>query len=187
MGSVFAINKNGSFHILYAFSGLDDGGDPNASLLLGSDGNLYGTTFLGGTNGAGVVFRISTSGALTSLYSFSGGNDGAEPLAGLVQGSDGSFYGTTSYGGEGAAWTVFRLSIAQTSPVFQVPAAINGALNLTWTTDAGGTYQLQYSSDLSSSNWINLGSAIVVSGTTLSAKDFVTNAPRKFYRVVVSR
>ena len=49
----------------------------------------------GGTNGYGTVFKISTNGALTTLYSFTGGNDGADPNAGLVQGSDGNFYGTT--------------------------------------------------------------------------------------------
>ena len=51
------------------------------------------------TYGYGTVFKISPNGALTSLYSFTGGNDGANPYAGLVQGSDGNFYGTTQYGG----------------------------------------------------------------------------------------
>ena len=50
------------------------------------------------------MFKISTNGALTSLYSFTGGNDGASPQAGLVQGSDGNFYGTTYYGGTARSW-----------------------------------------------------------------------------------
>ena len=54
--------------------------------------------------GYGTVFKISTNGALTSLYSFTGGNDGADPHAGLVQGSDGNFYGTTAYGGTNGLW-----------------------------------------------------------------------------------
>src|ERR1019366_4208049 len=91
---------------LYSFTGGNDGGNPQAGLVQGSDGNLYGTTYGGGTNGDGTVFKISTGGAYTSLYSFSGGNDGASPWAGLVQGSDGNLYGTT-YGGVGS---VFRIS-----------------------------------------------------------------------------
>ena len=50
------------------------------------------------------MFKISTNGALTSLYSFTGGNDGADPQAGLVQGSDGNFYGTTAGGGTNGGW-----------------------------------------------------------------------------------
>ena len=80
-----------------------DGANPAAGLVQGSDGNFYGTTSGGGTNDAGTVFKISTNGALTSLYSFTGGNDGADPDAGLVQGSDGYFYGTTPYGGTNRA------------------------------------------------------------------------------------
>ena len=97
---MFKISTNGALTSLYSFTGGNDGADPEAGLVQGSDGNFYGTTAYGGTNGAGTVFKISTNGALTSLYSFTGGNDGADPLAGLVQGSDGSFYGTTDGGGQ---------------------------------------------------------------------------------------
>jgi uncharacterized repeat protein (TIGR03803 family) len=116
----------------------------------------------------------------TILYSFSGGNDGAGPVAVLVQGSDGSFYGTTSGGGAG---TVFRLTIV---PEFQTVTLTDSTLNLTWSTEAGGTYQLQYNSNLSSSNWINLGSPINATGATLNTTDTLTNGPHRFYRLVLS-
>jgi uncharacterized repeat protein (TIGR03803 family) len=74
------------------FTGTNDGAQPVAGLAQGSDGYLYGTTEYGGTNRLGAVFKISTNGAPNSLYSFSGGNDGANPSAALVQGTDGDFY-----------------------------------------------------------------------------------------------
>ena len=97
---------------LYSFVGSpNDGSCPQAGLMQGSDGNFYGTTLYGGTNGDGTVFRISPSGSHTNLYSFAGGlSDGANPYAGLVQGSDGNFYGTTLYGGANDNGTVFRIS-----------------------------------------------------------------------------
>src|SRR5208283_4562892 len=108
-GTVFKISTNGALTSLYSFTGGNDGAYPYAGLVQGSDGSFYGTTDEGGTNGGGgTVFKISTNGAFTSLYSFSGsGNDGANPQAGLVQGSDGNFYGTTSGGGTNGWGTVF--------------------------------------------------------------------------------
>ena len=70
-------------------------------------------------------------------------------------------------------------------PVFQAATLTNGTVSLTWSTDAGGIYQLQYNSDSSSTNWSNLGSAVTAAGTALSATDSVTNGPRRFYRVVL--
>ena len=93
---------------LHSFNGTD-GATPYAGLVQGSDGNFYGTTIEGGTNGYGAVFNISTNGVLTNLYSF-GGDDGATPYAGLVQGSDGYFYGTTEKGGTHGYGTVFNIS-----------------------------------------------------------------------------
>jgi uncharacterized repeat protein (TIGR03803 family) len=118
----------------------------------------------------------------TSLYSFTGTNDGSGPLAGLVQDSDGYFYGTTSSGGQGGAGTVFRLTIV---PEFQAVPVTNGMLSLTWSMEVGEMYQLQSNSDLSSSNWSNLSNAVTAAGATLSVTDSVTNAPRRFYRAVL--
>ena len=103
---------------LYSFVGPPtDGANPVGGLVQGSDGNFYGTTQSGGTNGDGTVFRISPSGSYSNLYSFgSVTNDGADPYAGLVQGSDGNFYGTTYGGGTSTncsiygCGTVFRIS-----------------------------------------------------------------------------
>jgi len=168
---------------LHSF-GLFFNGENPGGLVQGSDGDFYGTTYYGGTYGPGSVLKISTNGALTTLYSFTGTNDGAYPNAGLVQGSDGSFYGTTFNGGAGGAGTVFRLTVVPAAPVLQAVTLTSSTLSLTWSTEARGTYQLQYNSDLSSSNWTNLGSPVTAAGATLSATDSVTNGPRRFYRAV---
>lgn len=84
-------------------------------LIQGTDGNFYGTTFLDGVNGGGTVFRITSAGKLTTLYSFCAETecaDGANPYAGLVQGTDGNFYGTTYSGGSGFSGTVFKVTPA---------------------------------------------------------------------------
>jgi uncharacterized repeat protein (TIGR03803 family) len=184
-GTVFQINPNGALASLYSFSYNDVGFNPSAVLVQGSDGNLYGTTVNSSVlHYAGTVFRISTNGALSTLYSFTNGVDGGEPN-GLVQGRDGSFYGTTQFGGAGGYGTFFRLTMVSAATVFQSVALTNGTLSLTWSTEAGGTYQLQYNSDLSSSNWASLGSALTATGATLSVTDSVTNGPQRFYRLVL--
>jgi uncharacterized repeat protein (TIGR03803 family) len=104
--------------VLYSFAQGSDGQRPNASLIQGSDGTFYGTTDLGGANGAGTVFSITSAGTETVLYSFAGGSsDGASPAAGLIQGSDGNFYGTTDAGGAGGFGTVFKITPGGTETV----------------------------------------------------------------------
>ncbi len=119
-GTAFKISVTGSLSTIYSFCSLGgtvctDGSSP-ANLVLGSDGNFYGTTIVGGTNNSGTVFRITPSGALTTLYAFcsAGGTcvDGANPGYGVIQGSDGNYYGTTSSGGKGGDGTIFRISPA---------------------------------------------------------------------------
>ena len=107
-GSVFKITPAGAFTPLYSFTGGSDGLDPGG-LVLGSDGNFYGSTAGGGADKAGTVFMITPAGALTTLYSFTDGSDGAQPSE-LVQGSDGNFYGTAADGGSIDAGTVFMLT-----------------------------------------------------------------------------
>jgi uncharacterized repeat protein (TIGR03803 family) len=181
LGTVFKISPAGMLSTLYSFNG-DDGGYPNG-LVPGTDGNFYGTTATGGTNGEGTIFKISINGVLTTLYSFTGGEDGGRPNAGLVEGSDGGFYGTTSTGGRGQVGTVFRLAL---EPVFLAVTQTNDTLNFTWSTDKGWKYQLQYTSDLNSHNWANIGPQVTAPGTTLSATDSKANGPRRFYRVMLS-
>ena len=92
---------------------ITNGANPESSLVQGVDGNLYGTTTMGGTNNWGTVFTITEGGALTTLYSFCNGlfcTDSMRPTAGLVLALDGFFYGTTEYGGSSSVGTVFRIS-----------------------------------------------------------------------------
>jgi uncharacterized repeat protein (TIGR03803 family) len=109
-GTLFQITASGTLNTLYSFSGSGDGANPFGALVEGTNGNLYGTTEAGGSSGAGTVFEITTSGSLTSLYSFTGGGDGGNPIAGLVQGTDGNFYGVTLNGGSDGSGTVFQIT-----------------------------------------------------------------------------
>jgi uncharacterized repeat protein (TIGR03803 family) len=110
-GAVFRMITGGAYSVLYSFAGSPDGADPDAGLVQGTDGNFYGTTNGGGATGDGSAFRLTPSGALTVLHSFSSAlNDGSFPRAGLVQGIDGNFYGTTGLGGASHDGTVFKLT-----------------------------------------------------------------------------
>jgi uncharacterized repeat protein (TIGR03803 family) len=109
-GTVFEITPSGTLTTLYSFGMKGDGGWPIAGLVQASDGYLYGTTQTGGTGGGyGTVFKITPSGKLTTLHSFDSA-DGQAPLAELVQGTDGNFYGTTSSGGANGYGTIFQIA-----------------------------------------------------------------------------
>jgi len=109
-GMVFGITPGGTITMLYSFTGGSDGANPFGGLVQATDGKLYGTTLSGGAGDAGTVFQITTNGTLLTVYSFTGGNDGANPYAGLTQASDGNFYGTTVSGGASGVGTVFRVT-----------------------------------------------------------------------------
>ena len=118
LGTVFSVTPGGTITTLYNFcaqANCADGELPYTGLVLATNGNLYGTTVAGGANGRGTVFEITLGGTLTTLYSFcaqAGCSDGASPNAGLVQGTDGRFYGTTFFGGTSDAGTVFNITAA---------------------------------------------------------------------------
>ena len=113
-GTVFELsNSNGVWNetILYSFAGGNDGASPAASVVFDTAGNLYGTTRLGGPDGAGTVFklaRINGGWQESVLYSFTGGNDGGSPQAALTIVGN-ALVGTTAQGGVSANGTVFGL------------------------------------------------------------------------------
>jgi uncharacterized repeat protein (TIGR03803 family) len=112
-GTVFEITPEGILSTLYNFCTLTnctDGSNPTAALVQGTDGNIYGTTVVGGAYGYGTIFQIRLSRLYRVLHSFDS-TDGAKPSGGLVQGTDGNFYGTTSAGGTAGDGTVFKLSM----------------------------------------------------------------------------
>ena len=98
-GTVFKVDANGLTTILYSFTGAGDGSGPVGGLIRDRRASLYGTTYSGGAYGFGTVFELTASGTESVLYSFTGGNDGATPSAGLVRDAAGNLYGTTEFGG----------------------------------------------------------------------------------------
>jgi uncharacterized repeat protein (TIGR03803 family) len=100
-----------SYQVLYSFSG-PDGASTNAGLITDASGNLFGTTPQGGAKNAGTVFELVNSSGSYSyklLYSFTAGNDGGYPFAGLILDAAGNLYGTTLGGGALDTGTVFEL------------------------------------------------------------------------------
>jgi uncharacterized repeat protein (TIGR03803 family) len=109
-GTVFRVTPTGAETVLYFFAGAADGGEPNGGLVQGSDGSFYGTTDSGGLDNGGVVFKVTPAGAESAIYAFgSQMEDGAIPSS-LTLGADGSFYGTTTLGGQPNEGTIFKVT-----------------------------------------------------------------------------
>ena len=116
-GTVFKITDKGALTTLYSFciqTNCTDGKSPGVGLVLAGNGNFYGTAAKGGAHGAGTVFKITPKGVLTTLYDFcplAGCVDGSIPEA-LLQATDGNFYGLTRNGGKGNQGTFFKITAA---------------------------------------------------------------------------
>ena len=181
-GLVFKVCTDGTgYTVLKQFDG-SEAGHPLAGLVL-RDSTLYGTTSMGSPPGSygsgGTVFQIKTdSSAYAVLKSFTG-VDGSTPWAGLAL-SGTRLYGTTWNGGAFGNGTVFSLELA---PTIQTMKRTNGTFTLTWGAVTGLSYQVQYTTNLSSSNWLALGSIITATNSVVSFSDSGTGA-RRFYRVV---
>jgi uncharacterized repeat protein (TIGR03803 family) len=121
-GTVFEVSKSGHLLIIYRFK--PSGGDgqfPEASLIRDAVGNLYGTTYQGGSTGFGTAFKVSNTGRETVLHSFDYLTDGAQPISSLVRDGSGNLYGTTLIdGGTGCGGlgcgTVFTITPTRSSP-----------------------------------------------------------------------
>jgi uncharacterized repeat protein (TIGR03803 family) len=137
-GTVFKITPAGELTTLYSFcsqQNCSDGSSPEAALVQSTDGNVYGTTYWGGANDGGTVFKITPAGELTTLYNFCSQqncSDGANPQAALRQAADGNFYGTTFGGGNEnlnpQAGTVFSITSTGTlSTLYSFCSLPNGS------------------------------------------------------------
>jgi uncharacterized repeat protein (TIGR03803 family) len=152
-GTIFKITPAGRLTTAYEFQNSTDGGNPLGTLVQARNGILYGTTSYGGGSACacGTVFKVTLAGTLTTLHTFSGGGtEGNYPEAGLVQGTDGNFYGTTAYGGANGYGTVFKITSAGTLTTLHNFAGTDGRNpwagllqgtngNLYGTTTYGGT------------------------------------------------
>jgi uncharacterized repeat protein (TIGR03803 family) len=105
-----AAKSAAQFQALYTFTGGADGGWPAGNLIADRNGNLYGTTSVGGPNGAGTVFKLAPDGTETVLHNFTGAADGDLPMSGLLMDSEGNLYGVTEIGGTNGAGNVFKMT-----------------------------------------------------------------------------
>jgi uncharacterized repeat protein (TIGR03803 family) len=153
----------------------------SGGLVLGSDGNFYGTTLGGGSNNLGTVFQLTPAGVVTTLVSFDGAN-GSGPSASLVQGSDGNFYGTTSGGGAFGNGVIFQLVVPQVAgPGFSLPAGTySGPQSIT--ISAPGNASIVYTTDGTTPSETNgtmvpSGQSVTIPITTTTTLRAIAYAP----------
>jgi uncharacterized repeat protein (TIGR03803 family) len=151
-GVVYKVDKTGKETVLHSFTGGADGGYPEyAGVIRDSAGNLYGTAFIGGASGNGVVYTVDTADQETVLYNFTGGADGGYPFTGVIRDSVGNLYGTAELGGASGAGVVYKLDTAgQETVLYSFTGSADGgypeyagvirdsAGNLYGTTNSGG-------------------------------------------------
>jgi uncharacterized repeat protein (TIGR03803 family) len=190
IGTLFKITSGGQFQSLLSFPSSSMGSYPLAAMIQASDGNLYGTTYFGGnlsTTQRGTIYQLTPAGAFAQVLQFTGTNGvfvGANPQSPLVQGTDGNFYGTTLGGGVYNQGTVFRLSLPL-APVFKSIGRAGGTATLVWSSVAGQTNQLEYTTNLAQGIWNNVGYSMVATNGLMTGSDPAAADPVRLYRVMV--
>lgn len=186
-GTAYSVTSGGTFVNLHTFTGTD-GSQVYAPLMQGTDGNFYGNTAYGGTDGDGVIFKMTPTGTVTVLHNFNGAADGAHGYFGLIQATDGNFYGVaqgdgTMYGTvfkmtPGGVYTVLHTFTGETSDGASPGSALlqasdgklygvtsaggtsNGGTIYSLTT-SGGSYSVLYNFDDSSTTGYNPASPLI--------------------------
>jgi uncharacterized repeat protein (TIGR03803 family) len=185
-GTVFKITPSGALTTVHHFCSepsCADGAFPN-QLVVASDGNFYGTTMEGGGNGWGTVFKMTSAGTLTTLYNFcskTGCVDGGTPTEGLIQATDGNFYGTTNRGGDAGYGSVFRITLAgELTPLYSFcsqSGCTDGAFPFGLVQDTDGNlYGTTFNGGLDDSCSLGLGCGTIFS-LSLGLGPFVETGP----------
>jgi uncharacterized repeat protein (TIGR03803 family) len=185
-GTVFKVDADGNLRTLVCFNNTN-GAAPQAELLLGHDGNFYGTTSAGGNldnqpQGQGTVFEMKTNGTLIPLILFNGTN-GSSPLGKLVQDAPGNFYGTTAFGGTNGFGTIFRFSTTE-PPLRFLSITAGDTTTLTWSATVGKTYQMLYKTNLDQTAWSNLSTPLTATNPVMTTFDTATG-PQRFYQILM--
>jgi uncharacterized repeat protein (TIGR03803 family) len=110
LGTFYRISSTGDFAVLHDFTSADGGSA--GSLTLASDGNFYGVNLGNNDTNNGAIIRITPTGTVSILYTFAGGQDGSQPSGGVVQATDGNFYGTLNQEGASGGGTIYRVTPA---------------------------------------------------------------------------
>lgn len=174
-GTIFEITTSGAFTALYAFcptpgsTPCADGTGPDAGLVQTTDGNFYGTTAEGGSANSGVIFKLTSAGALTPFYSFcteAGCPDGSAPVNAMVQSTDGNLYGTAGGGG----------SSSNPGTIFTVSIGLNPFVRTLQSFGKVGSSVIILGSDLSGATGVNFNGTAALF-TVVSATEITTTVP----------
>lgn len=185
-GTVFQITTNGILTTLLFFNGTN-GGNPSSGLTLGSDGNLYGSTPWIVTNDAthyGTLFQITTNGLLTTLVYLNGTN-GIHPHTDMILGTDGNLYSSmvdvkAKQLPDGSLGSSFRLV---EPPVINSINPTNSGMAISWASFTNAVYNVEYKTNLVSTNWTMLATNVSADSNSISFTDSSLISTQRFYRV----
>ena len=179
-GTVFKLSPNGDLTVLHYFNGDEDGRFCRSGLIRGADHQFYGMTSEGGPAGFGTLFRISSDGHFTTLATNTSRCSGYR----LTFGSDGRLYASAHDSGPLYYGSILRFSIPMV-PGIQSIQRVGDSIALSWSSVADQSYQLQYSTSFGSTNWNDLGSAVLATNGTTTANDVLDSSISRFYRVML--